>query len=164
MTTGATDDTCAYVLGDGAVGRWPEPHAGAWFGFLHAHRQLTRELDGALDEQHHLSLSRLELLGRLAAAHGRRLRLSALADATGLSLSRVSRAVDDLERTGLAERQVCPEDARATNVWLTDHGVTVAREVQESHARDVQRVFFDPLTERELATLSRVFGKLARVS
>lgn len=162
MTSVTDDGACAYVVGADGLGGWPEPEAGAWFGFLRAHRQLTRELDRGLEERHDLSLSRLELLGRLAAADGRRLRLSALADATGLSLSRVSRVVDDLERGGLAERQVCPEDARATNVWLTEAGVSRARAAQQSHAHDVQRVFFDRLTAGELATLSRAFAKLAR--
>src|SRR6185503_11553236 len=48
-------------------------------------------------------------LGRLAAAPGRRLRLSAIAGATGLTLSRISRIVDAFEKRGLVERRTCPE-------------------------------------------------------
>ena len=71
---------------------------------------LTRALDAELEAQHGLSLSAVEVLGRLAAAPDRRLRLSTLAGETGLSLSRISRIVDTLEaaravRTALVPRR-----------------------------------------------------------
>ena len=40
----------------------------AWVGLLETHKQLTRALDAELDARHGLSLSGVELLGRLAAA------------------------------------------------------------------------------------------------
>ena len=75
--------SCAYVLGADGLTRWREPHSGAWLGLLQAHRQVTRELESRLEARFGLSLSGLELLGRLAAAPARRLRLSVLAGATG---------------------------------------------------------------------------------
>ena len=82
---------CAYVVGDDGISRWSETYADAWIGLLHTQRNLTRELDAELEAKHGLGLSALELLGRIAAAQDRRLRLSTLAEQTGLSLSRVSR-------------------------------------------------------------------------
>ncbi|HEX6724272.1 MAG TPA: MarR family transcriptional regulator, partial [Gaiella sp.] len=122
--------SCAYVLGTDGLRQWREPHAGAWLGLLQAHRQLTRELESRLEARFGLSLSGLELLGRLAAAPGRRLRLSALAGATGLTLSRISRIVDAFEERGFVERQTCAEDGRATNAWLTDSGLELVRDAQ----------------------------------
>jgi DNA-binding MarR family transcriptional regulator len=153
-------DRCAYVVGEDGMARLQGPHADAWAGLQRAHRELTRDLEATLDERYGLSLSALELLGRLATADDRRRRLSRLADDVGLSLSRVSRIVDALERRGLVERQPCPEDTRATNAWLTDSGLALVRDAQAEHLADVQRRFLDRLTAGELRTLGRVFGRL----
>ncbi len=153
-------DACAYVLGADGLTQWREPHAGAWLGLLQAHRQLTRELESRLEARFGLSLSGLELLGRLAAAPGRRLRLSALAHGTGLTLSRISRIVDGFEQRRLVERRTCPEDGRATNAWLTERGLELAREAQAAHVADVQRVFFDVLSPDELEALAGAFARL----
>lgn len=159
--THATDGSCSYVLGVDGLARWREPYAGAWLGLLQAHRQLTRELESHLEARFGLSLSGLELLGRLAAAPGRRLRLSVLAGATGLTLSRISRIVDAFEERGLVERRTCAEDGRATNAWLTDAGLELVREAQAAHVADVQRVFFEMLSAAELETLAGAFARLA---
>ncbi len=64
---------------------------------LETHKRLTRELESELEAEYGLSLSGVELLGRLAAAEGRMLRLTELAGQAGLSVSRVSRITDMLE-------------------------------------------------------------------
>lgn len=158
---GTPPNSCAYVVGDDGIRRLSQTHADAWIGLLLTHRRLTRELDTALEAEHGLSLSSLELLGRLAAADERRLRLTTLADDTGLTLSRISRMVDALERRGLVERQPCPSDGRAINAHLTAAGLALARAAQESHFAYVQRRFFDQLTPPELATLATIFTRLA---
>jgi DNA-binding MarR family transcriptional regulator len=152
---------CAYVVGDDGLSRWSDTHAEAWIGFLETHRRLIRALDHELEARHGLSMSALELLGRLAAAEDRRMRLSTLAADTGLSLSRVSRIVDALERRELVERKPCPSDARAINAHLTDAGLALAREAQATHFADVQRRFFDALGADEVQTLARLFSRFA---
>jgi DNA-binding MarR family transcriptional regulator len=154
---------CPYVVGDD-LARFTDAQARAWLGLLRAHRTLTRELDAALDAHHGLSLSALEVLGRLAERTDRQQRLSQLAGASGLSLSRVSRLVDELERRGLVERHPCPDDARAINAWLTDAGLALAREAQASHAADVQRRVFDRLDEDQLRALGDAFDLLVPVA
>lgn len=160
MTTAAGADRCPYVVGEDGIARLGEPHAGAWTGLQRAHRELTRRLESTLEERYGLSLSALELLGRLAAADGRHERLARLAEGIGLSLSRVSRIVDALERRGLVERRPCPDDTRATEAWLTGAGLELARDAQATHLADVQRHFLDPLTPEELRTLDAVFARL----
>lgn len=152
---------CSYVIGDDGLASWSDVHADAWIGLLESHKQLTRALDAELEARHGLSLSGLELLGRLAAAEDRRLRLSALAQASGLSLSRVSRIVDLLEARGLVQRRPCPQDARAVEAHLTDAGLRLTREAQATHFASVQQRFFDTLAPGELEVLGRVFGRLA---
>ena len=154
--TATREDQCEYVLGD------PGPYADAWLGLQRATRELNRMLESRLVESHGLSLSELELLGRLAASEQHRRRLSRLASDVGLSLSRVSRIVDSLERRGLVVRQPYPDDTRATDACLTDAGLELASQAQAGHLADVQQLFFDHLTQAELRTLAEVFAWLRR--
>ena len=85
---------------DGLI-RWSDTHAAAWIGLLETHKRLARELEAELMAEHGLGISGLEVQFRLGRADGRAMRLTALADAAGLSLSRVSRILDTLESRGL---------------------------------------------------------------
>ena len=67
--------------------------------------QAFDELEAELEAEHGLSISSLELMSRLATSEQGLLRLTTLAEAAGLSLSRVSRILDGLERRGLVERR-----------------------------------------------------------
>lgn len=158
-TSRPPENACAYVVGDNGLSQWNDTFADAWIGLLQTQRQLTRELDGELEAHHALGLSGLELLGRLAAAEDRRLRLSRLATEAGLSLSRVSRLVDALEGRGLVARRPCPADARAVNAELTEAGLVLARDAQATHFAGVQRRFFDRLAPDEVATLAAIFNR-----
>jgi DNA-binding MarR family transcriptional regulator len=151
-------DACPYVIGDDGLGRWSPVHADAWIGLLDAHKRLTRALEGELEARHGLTLSSLELLGRLAAAPHRERRISDLAAGTGLSLSRVSRVAATLEGRGLLVRRSVAEDSRGVRACLTDAGLQLTRAAQATHAAGVQRLFFDRLTPTQLATLAEVFG------
>src|SRR3954452_20360239 len=96
-TSTARPHACSYETDEQGLAHWTEAHADAWIGLLETHKQLTRALDAELTAQHGLSLSGLELLARLAAADDRQMHLTALALASGLSLSRVSRIIGVLE-------------------------------------------------------------------
>ncbi len=152
---------CPYVVGDDGLASWSDTHANAWIGLLETHKQLTRALDAELEARHGLSFSGLELLGRLAAADDRQLRLSALAHEAGLSLSRVSRIVDLLEARKLVRRESCAQDARAVEAHLTDRGLRLARDAQATHFASVQQSFFDKLEPGELEVLAEAFGRLS---
>jgi DNA-binding MarR family transcriptional regulator len=152
---------CPYVVGDDGIAAWSDTHADAWIGLLETHKQLTRALDAELEAHHGLSLSGLELLGRLARAEDHQLRLSALAQAAGLSLSRVSRLIDLLEARKLVRRRPCAEDARAVEAHLTKQGLALAREAQATHFASVQQRFFDQLEPGELEALAQIFGRFA---
>ncbi len=151
----------AYEVDADGLSHWTEAHADAWIGLLETHKQLTRALDAELSAKHGLSLSALELLARLAAAERRQLQLSALATASGLSLSRVSRIIGALEERSLVGRKTCPSDARAVHAQISDEGLALVRSAQSTHFASVQALFFDQLDEQEIAVLARVFGRFA---
>jgi DNA-binding MarR family transcriptional regulator len=140
---------------------WTQHEADAWIGLLETHKRLTRALDAELDAAHGLGLSTLELLGRLRAAGEEWPRLSALARETGLSLSRVSRHMDALERRGLVQRRRCATDSRAVEAQLTGAGLALVVSAEAAHAQAVRERFFAQLSDEEAATMARVFGRLA---
>jgi DNA-binding MarR family transcriptional regulator len=149
------------VIGDDGLATWSDTHADAWIGMLETHKRLTRALDAELEAEFGLSLSGTEVLGRLAAAEDRHMRLSVLATATGLSLSRISRIVDTLEARKLVERRSSPDDARAVECHLLDAGLDLVRKAQSTHSASVQQRFFDHLSAREIETLAAVFARFA---
>ncbi|HEV7495011.1 MarR family winged helix-turn-helix transcriptional regulator [Baekduia sp.] len=140
---------------------WTQQEADAWIGLLETHKQLTRALDAELDAAHGLGLSTLELLSRLVAAGEAWPRLSTLARESGLSLSRVSRHMDALERRGLVQRRRCATDSRAVEAHLTDAGAALVADAEAAHAAAVRERFFAQLSDEEAATLARVFRRFA---
>jgi DNA-binding MarR family transcriptional regulator len=161
MATKAHTKACSYVVGDDGLATWSDTHKDAWIGMLETHKRLTRALDAELEAEHGLTLSGVECLGRLAAADERAMRLTALANAAGLSLSRISRIVDMLEARELVERRSSAEDARAVEAHLTPAGLALVRQAQASHFASVQERFFEQLSDDELAVLARVFARFA---
>ncbi|MHB8691807.1 MAG: MarR family winged helix-turn-helix transcriptional regulator [Solirubrobacteraceae bacterium] len=157
----AVRGTCSYIVGEDGLARWSDLHAEAWVGLLETHKHLVRALDAELEGKHGLSLSALEVLGRLAASEERKLRLSQLAAECGLSLSRVSRIVDTLEHRRLVRREACSGDGRAVEARLLDAGLTLTREAQATHFASVNEKFFAQLSPAELATMATVFGRFA---
>lgn len=150
-----------YEVGDDGLASWPDQHAGAWIGLLETHKRLTRELDGELEAEHGLTLSALEVLSRLASADGHRMRLSSLAGGCGLSISRISRIIDALEAGGLVERRAVDTDARAVEGWVNSAGMDLVRRAQTTHFASVQRLFFEQLTQEEIALLAEIFSRFA---
>src|ERR1700727_3934743 len=143
----STAPSTPFSVGSDGVAAWSELHAGAWIGLLETHKRLTRELDAELESRFDLTLSTVELLGRLGAAPDRCLRLTALASACGLSLSRVSRLAAGLERRGLLERRPCDDDGRAVEAHLTSAGLGDLRQAQKGHFASHERPFFDRVSE-----------------
>ncbi|WP_121702965.1 MarR family winged helix-turn-helix transcriptional regulator [Streptomyces sp. BBFR25] len=99
---------------------------GRWRSILVLHARVQCELDRAL-HGHGLCGSDFEVLDVLAGSpdegHGSRgYRVQQISERVHLSQSALSRLVDRLERDGLVERAMCPEDRRGVRVALTPKG------------------------------------------
>ena len=148
------------MMGEGVERDWGGNEAMAWEGLLELSRRLRRGAEEALLAEFDLSISMLGVIGRLSLAPERTLRQTALAEAMGLSLSRVSRVIDLLEQRELIERRSCPADARATNVRLTRRGGVLTTRAQNALFGYVQASFFDHLDPGEVETLATVFARV----
>jgi DNA-binding MarR family transcriptional regulator len=148
-----------FMMGERA-GDWSLARAAAWEGLLELAGRLRREAERELAAYGDLSVSMLGIMGRLATTERRTLRQTALAGAMGLSLGRVSRIVDVLERRGYVRRTPCPRDGRATNVTLTAAGARATTAAQAALCVFAEDAFFTPLTDAEVAQLAAVFTRL----
>ncbi len=149
-----------HMMGADVERTWKEDEPLAWEGLVEVSRRLHRGLEELLIEEFDLSISMLGIIGRLSLAPEQTLRQTALAQAMGLSLSRVSRVIDLLEQRGLIERRNCPSDARATNVKLNRRGVALTSRAQSAMFGYVQARFFDHLDSSDVQALATVFARL----
>ena len=131
-----------------------------FIGLLRAHAELTRTLDQELSRRHGLGLSAYELLSRLCLAPEAGLRMSVLAEQTGLSLSRVSRLIDQLSRIGLAHRQACDPDSRVVHAVISAEGRQRVQEAQDTFFAVVEDQFLGRLSCEEVDTLGALLGRL----
>ncbi|MFC5910187.1 MarR family winged helix-turn-helix transcriptional regulator [Streptacidiphilus monticola] len=98
----------------------------AWRELLARQAATACALDRELNERHGLGMSEFEVLERLVeGADGSckvSFRVQELADSVHLSQSALSRLIGRLEKDGLVERSMCPEDRRGIQVCVTNDG------------------------------------------
>ncbi|MFF7986820.1 MarR family winged helix-turn-helix transcriptional regulator [Streptomyces sp. NPDC007901] len=103
-----------------------------WRDILALHARTQCELDRAL-HGHGLCGSDFEVLDLLSAAAptdgGCSYRVQEIAERVHLSQSALSRLIARLEKDGLVERAMCPEDRRGVRVALTGKGRALHGEV-----------------------------------
>ncbi|KUO16606.1 MarR family winged helix-turn-helix transcriptional regulator [Streptomyces dysideae] len=103
-----------------------------WRDMLALHARTQNELDRTL-HQHGLCASDFEVLDVLAesgAPDGTcSYRVQEISERVHLSQSALSRLIARLEKDGLVERGMCPEDRRGVKVALTGKGRTLHGEV-----------------------------------
>lgn len=139
--------------------RWlSEDEQVTWRLLLHANALLLERLDAELQEGHGLSLPDYEVLAHLSAAPERRLRMRELADRATLSKSRLTHAVDRLERRRFVCRERCEADRRGLFAVLTPTGMDALRAAAPDHVAGVRRHLFDCVSPRDRAALARVFA------
>lgn len=127
-----------------------------WRAFLAANKLVFEQLDRELHREAGLPHPYYEILVRLSEAPDRALRMSALADRSQSSRSRLSHAVARLEDNGWVRRESCADDKRGQIARLTDEGYAALAAAAPSHVESVRRHVFDPLTTTQLQQLRAI--------
>jgi DNA-binding MarR family transcriptional regulator len=86
-------------------------------------------------------------------------RLTTIADKCGFDPSTVSRQVADLEKAGLLEREVDPEDRRAILLKASDSGRQLLGRLERGRRKRIERMLTG-WTAEEIATFGQLFGRL----
>ena len=92
-----------------------------------------------------ISAAEFGVLLRLVRTPGEHLRMTELAESSGLSTSGMTRLVDRLESEGLVERASCPTDRRGMEAKLTAKGRRVVQRALPAHLASLERHVFEPL-------------------
>lgn len=121
---------------------------------------LTRQIEQRLKDECDLPGLWFVLLLRIARSPGARLRMSDLANQTGLTPSGLTRAVDRLEAAGYVERVACPSDRRGAFATLTAEGRRVIGSAVGPHLRHVDELLLCVLSPREREELAAILRKV----
>jgi DNA-binding MarR family transcriptional regulator len=137
--------------------RWlDEEEQQTWRAFLGATRLVFEQLDRELQRDAGIPHTYYEILVRLSETPGRALRMSALADRSQSSRSRLSHAVARLESNGWVRRTSCADDKRGQIAHLTDEGFAALAAAAPGHVEGVRKHVFDPLTDEQVVQLREI--------
>ena len=128
----------------------------AWIRTAAVVELLPAALDAQLRRDADLTHFEYWVLSMLSEAQERTLRMTALAERTNASLSRLSHVVSRLEARALVERFPCPEDKRATNARLTADGWEKVVDTAPGHLDAVRHYVIDGLTREQLVQLAPI--------
>jgi MarR family 2-MHQ and catechol resistance regulon transcriptional repressor len=103
-----------------------------------------------------------DVLACLGREEDEQLTMGALAGQVSLTTGGVTRLVDHMEAAGLVERIASPSDRRVMYVTLADAGSAKSSEASDVHGA-VVRAAFEGFSDRELAVMGRLLGRLGDV-
>lgn len=123
---------------------------------------LPSRLDTDLVRGAGLTASEYATLVNLSEAPRHELRMTDLAKATGLSASRTTRLVDDLQERGLVTKVASPADARSTRTRIRSDGKAKLRSARQIHLGSVRRRFLDHIDCTSVEQLADALSAVAR--
>ena len=122
---------------------------------------VPRQLDSDLLRGAGVSASEYTTIMHLSEAPNRELRMADLANATGLSPSRTTRIVDELQARGLVTKTASYADARGNVARLTPRGMAKLKAAWPVHVASVRCRFLDHLDSANVDRLATALSKVA---
>jgi DNA-binding MarR family transcriptional regulator len=136
----------------------------AWRAFIAAQRVVNSRIEQQLQRDAGMPHTYFEILVRLSDAKDGRLRMSELAVATLGSRSRLSHAVNRLEKVGWVRREGIESDRRGQVAIITEEGRQKLRDTAPGHVETVRQAVFDALSREQIDQLREICAALARQS
>lgn len=130
----------------------------AWLPLINIAMQLPAKLDTQLRSDSGLTHYEFMVLSQLSQAEGRKMGLSALADAANSSPSRLSHVLRKLGESGWLVRHATGRSAYAE---LTADGLAVLDAAARGHVEEVRRRVFDSLDPGDVKALATVLPKIS---
>ncbi|MFF9626727.1 MarR family winged helix-turn-helix transcriptional regulator [Streptomyces griseosporeus] len=143
--------------------RWLTPEEQrAWRAYIAATHLLEDALDRQLQQDASMPHLYYSILATLSEAPGRQLRMTDLAEALKITRSRLTYAVNRLEKDGLVRRESCRWDKRGSIAVLTDEGMAEVERAAPGHVETVRATLFDQLDEEQVGQLEEICGRITR--
>jgi DNA-binding MarR family transcriptional regulator len=108
-----------------------------------------------------VTMTEFAVLLLLSEAPGHRMRMSALADAAGLTPSRITRVVDGLGKHGLVRKERHGQDGRGNDAVLTEAGLRTMRAAQPAHLASARARVLDQVSPDLLPALAQTLATIA---
>jgi DNA-binding MarR family transcriptional regulator len=132
-----------------------------WRILMRIVKVMPRLLDADLIRGAGMTASEYTTLMMLSEAANRELRMSDLASATGLSASRTTRLVDDLQTRGLVTKTPSSSDARANVTRLTPRGMSKLKAAWPVHLGSARTRFLDYIPAKSLDCVGKGLADVA---
>ena len=132
----------------------------SWLAIVRMLTWLPWSIDQQLRRDSDLSMVEYQVLAALSNSEGWTVRMSALAQLTNASLSRLSHIVKRLEARGLVYREPDEADGRFTNAILTDNGFRAIATAAPAHVEHVRSIVIDVLTPEQLRLMGRAAERI----
>jgi DNA-binding MarR family transcriptional regulator len=132
-----------------------------WRATMRIVKVLPRHLDTDLLRGAGLTASEYTTIMNLSEAPNRELRMTDLANATGLSASRKTRLVDDLQSRGFVTKVASSSDARGNVARLTPQGMAKLKSAWTVHLASVRNRYLDHI---EATAIRQVADALSAVA
>lgn len=130
-----------------------------WLDLVHLVVTLPQALDRQLRAEAGISHVYYSILATLSDRADRRSPMAELARVTGLSLSRLSHAIDTLCDKGWVQR-FPTADPRRQLAGLTEDGAALLERIAPGHLAEVRRLVFDRLEPEQVAQLAEIASRL----
>ncbi|MEU7060191.1 MarR family transcriptional regulator [Streptomyces sp. NPDC046197] len=142
--------------------RWLTPdEQRAWRAYIAATLLLEDAVDRQLQQEAGMPHMYYSILSVLSETPERQLRMTDLAERLKITRSRLTYAVQRLEKDGLVRREGCPTDKRGSTAVLTDEGMAVLERAAPGHVEAVRTHLFDHLDAHQVAQLEEIFTGVA---
>ncbi|WP_158891038.1 MarR family winged helix-turn-helix transcriptional regulator [Amycolatopsis anabasis] len=138
-----------------------EARAQGWRTVAALHARIEDALERALQREHELSVSEYSVLDVLSRQDGWHMRMNQLSRAVVLSQSATTRLVTRLEKRGLLQRYLCPDDRRGIYTEVTEAGHALLDTARPTHDRTLGDALAEAEQVPELAPLVAALGTLA---
>ncbi len=133
-----------------------------WRALMRISLALPRQLHDDMVRATGLTASEYTVIMNLSEAPNRQLRMADLASAAGLSASRTTRLVDDLQSHGLVVKRASSADGRSNLAELTSQGLTKLRSAWPAHVASVRSRVLDHIPPGTLAKTAQALEAVPR--
>lgn len=130
----------------------------AWLALLATMEMVPAAIDAQLRRDHGITRFEYYVLAMLSDQDDGALPMTSLAVLTNGSLSRLSHAVEKLEKRGWVSRRRLPHDRRTTVVVLTEAGRELLATAAPSHVEEVRRLVFEVIPADRVALLTEILS------
>jgi len=132
-----------------------------WRSLMRLVITLPRALGDDLVRARGMSANEYTTLMHLSEAPNRELRITDLAAAAALSLSRMSRLLDELQARQLIVKRPSEVDGRGNLACLTRQGLALLKSAYPEHLASVRRLVMDHIDDADKARTARVLEVVA---